>query len=198
MHRPAFHPLHDFPKLEPLGRHWQAIREEFLALHAPVLDIDRLDKTHAEVFAELGRHLDRGGEFGWMLGWPDNPNWIQYALVLNDAPLPFVRNAFPKTLALVAQLSGIKVCGFSRILPNGFLPTHRHPELIAENLLQCHLTIDAPTEDNYCYLNVGGEFRQHTNGAMFVFDGSLDHFAVNASTAPRTILYLEFDRSRAA
>jgi len=193
-----FHPLDAFPKLQVLGRHWTSIREEFLALHAPVLGIDRVDKTHEEVFAELGRHLRAGGEYGWLLGWPDNPNWIQYALVLDDEPLPFLREAFPRTLALLGELSGIKVCGFSQLKPHGFLSTHRHPELAEQNLLQCHLTLDAPTQGNYCYLNVAGEFRQHTNGTMFVFDGSLDHFAVNASAAPRTILYLEFDRARAA
>ena len=188
-----FHPPASFPALAPLATNWQTIRTEFLALRAPLLDIDRVDKTHAEVFAEIGRHVAEGGEFGWLQGWRENPQWVQYALLLNDEPLPFVVDLFPQTLALLRRLSGIKVAGFSQLKPHGFLSTHRHPELAEEGLLQCHVTIDAPDERNYCYLNVGGEFRQHTNGGCLVFDGSLDHFAVNASEASRTILYLEFD-----
>lgn len=197
MHRPPFHPVESFPHIAALGANWPTIRDEFLALRAPLLDIDRVDKTHAEVFAEIGRHVEGGGEFGWLQGWRENPHWVQYALLLNDEPLPFVVDLFPNTLALLRRFSGIKVAGFSQLKPHGFLSTHRHPELAEEGLLQCHVTIDAPDERNYCYLNVGGEFRQHANGGTLVFDGSLDHFAVNASDASRTILYLEFDPVKA-
>ncbi|MEP7043553.1 MAG: aspartyl/asparaginyl beta-hydroxylase domain-containing protein [Dokdonella sp.] len=194
----SFYPLDAFPGVKVLSDGWETIRAEFLALKAPVLSIDRVDKTHAEAFAEIHQHVRAGGEFGWLLGWRTNPDWIQYALVLNDAPLPFVADLFPNTLALLGRLPGIKVGGFSQLKPHGFLATHRHPELAEENLLQCHVTLDAPVEGNYCYLNVNGEFRQHTNGAAIVFDGSLDHFAVNASAAARTILYLEFDPAKAS
>jgi beta-hydroxylase len=197
VHRPPFHPVESFPHIAALGANWPTIRDEFLALRAPLLDIDRVDKTHAEVFAEIGRHVEGGGEFGWLQGWRENPHWVQYALLLNDEPLPFVVDLFPNTLALLRRFSGIKVAGFSQLKPHGFLSTHRHPELAEEGLLQCHVTIDAPDERNYCYLNVGGEFRQHANGGTLVFDGSLDHFAVNASDASRTILYLEFDPVKA-
>lgn len=196
-HDRSFYPLDAFPKLAALREHWQTIRDELLALDAPVLDIDRVDKTHEQLFAQIERHVGDGGDFGWLHGWRDNPAWLQYALVLHDAPLPFVMQRFPRTLELIGRLSGIKVCGFSRLAPHGFLSTHRHPELAAENLLQCHVTLDAPLEGNYCYLNVNGEFRQHRNGEALVFDGSLDHFAVNASREMRTILYLEFDPQRA-
>ncbi len=193
----SFYPAESFPEISALGAGWQAIRAEFLALRAPLLDIDRVDKTHAEVFAEIQQHVEGGGQFGWLQGWRENPRWIQYALVLNDEPLPFVVDLFPQTLALLRRFSGIKVAGFSQLQPHGFLSTHRHPELAEEGLLQCHVTIDAPDDRNYCYLNVGGDFRQHTNGGTLVFDGSLDHFAVNASDTSRTILYLEFDPLKA-
>lgn len=197
MRRQPFHPTESFPGIASLAAHWQTIRSEFLALRAPLLDIDRVDKTHAEVFAEIGRHVEDGGEFGWLQGWRENPRWIQYALLLNDDPLLFVVDLFPQTLALLRRLPGIKVAGFSQLKPHGFLSTHQHPELAEEGLLQCHVTIDAPEDRNYYYLNVGGEFRQHTNGGSLVFDGSLDHFAVNASEVSRTILYLEFDPVKA-
>jgi Aspartyl/Asparaginyl beta-hydroxylase len=76
--------------------------------------------------------------------------------------------------------------------PQTFLPLHNHPELREKGLLQMHLTLDAAASCNYAYINVDGHFRQHRPGDAFVFDGSCDHFALNASTQMRTILYLEF------
>jgi beta-hydroxylase len=92
----------------------------------------------------------------------------------------------------LSDVPGVKVAAFVRLAPDGFLGAHRHPELREEGLLQMHLTLEAADEANYAYLNVEGEFRQHVPGEGFVFDGSLDHFALNASPEDRVILYLEF------
>jgi beta-hydroxylase len=92
-------------------------------------------------------------------------------------------------LSLPAQ-QGIRFTGASS------LNTHRHPELYEQDLLQFHVTLDAATERNFAYLNVAGIFNQNMTGNAIVFDGSLDHFALNASPADRTILYMEFERSK--
>ena len=56
------------------------------------------------------------------------------------------------------------------------------------------VTLKAPKPSASCLLNVAGEIRQHVTGGTIVFDGSLPHWAVNASAEERVILYLEFDR----
>ena len=59
-----------------------------------------------------------------------------------------------------------------------------------------HLPLETAPEANYAYLNVNGQFRQHVLGQPIVFDGSLDHFALNASHCDRTVLYVEFERDK--
>ncbi|GLZ23056.1 aspartyl/asparaginyl beta-hydroxylase domain-containing protein [Burkholderia plantarii] len=62
--------------------------------------------------------------------------------------------------------------------------------------MQMHITLDAASERGFAYLNVAGHFNQNRVGNAIVFDGSLDHFALNASPQPRTIFYLEFERAK--
>jgi beta-hydroxylase len=202
--KPAFYDLEDFPALAQLADGWAVVREEFLALDAPVLDIDRVNKSHLEVYEEVMEHLERGGKVGWLLGWDGdagsegseqaNPDWLSYGLVVFDEVPPGVADSMPKTVALLSRLKGIKTAALVKMKPHTFLTAHQHPELERENILQMHQAVDVADQGNYAYLNVDGEFFQHELGVACVFDGSLDHFAINASNHDRTILYLEFDR----
>lgn len=197
----AFYALDDFPPLARLTTHCALIQHEVAALQAPLLDIDRTDKPHRQVHAELDQHLRQGGSYGWLKGWGaagGNRDWTQYPLLFQDSPLAPALAALPQTLAQLQTLRGIKVASLARLAPHSFLSTHRHPEIRDEGLLQMHLTLSAASEGNYAYLNVAGQFHQHRPGSAVIFDGSLDHFVVNASEAPRIILYLEFNREQAS
>ncbi|WP_260954399.1 aspartyl/asparaginyl beta-hydroxylase domain-containing protein [Pseudomonas citri] len=199
--RPSFYPLESFKPLLELTNQWQVMRDELLQLDAPLLDIDRTDKSHDQVFTELNQYLDRGGDYGWLKGWGQaggNRDWVQFALQVQDRPIEAARASFPRTLQLLGALRGIKVCSLARLAAHSFLTCHRHPEILGEGLLQMHITLSAATEGNYAYLNVNGQFHQHRTGEAVIFDGSLDHFVVNASNTERTILYLEFDKARMA
>lgn len=198
--RPAFYEASRFPHLQRLADHWEVIREEFLALDAPTLTINRVGKSITEIVDEVAEHMKAGGEYGWLWGWGDGmdtmPEWTQYGLVAYDQAIPFARDAMPGTLDLLGQIPGIKLCALLRMEPNVFLGTHSHTGTWEEGLLHMQLTIDAPLTQNYAYLNVNGNFNQSTNGNLVIFDGSQDHFAVNASRAYRTVLYLEFYREQ--
>jgi beta-hydroxylase len=78
--------------------------------------------------------------------------------------------------------------------PKTILHCHTHDEIGEENLLQFHLTLTSAVKNNFSYLNVNGEFRQHNVGEAIIFDGSLPHFALNESEHNRVILYLEFTK----
>ncbi|UWF47442.1 aspartyl/asparaginyl beta-hydroxylase domain-containing protein [Pseudomonas sp. N3-W] len=197
--RPAFYPLDDFPALAGLVAHCSLMQQELLDLNAPLLDIDRTDKPHQQVHSEVTEHLQQGGDYGWLKGWGNaggNRDWVQYPLVFQDRPIAPALAVLPATLALLGAVSGLKVAALARLAPHAWLSTHRHPEVRDEGLLQMHLTLSAASERNYAYLNVAGQFHQHQSGAAVIFDGSLDHFVVNASDEPRTILYLEFEQAR--
>lgn len=84
------------------------------------------------------------------------------------------------------------MAALSRMKPNTILPVHNHPELLEEGLLQFHITLNAAIQYDFSYLNLNGEWHRNKLGEAFVFDGSLDHFALNASPQDRIILYIEF------
>lgn len=198
--RPSFYDPNRFPQLQNLAENWELIREEFLALDAPTLTINRVGKSITEIVDEVAAHVEGGGKYGWLWGWGDDmdvmPEWTQYGLVAYDTPIPYAQAAMPGTLELLSKIPGVKLCALLRMEPNVFLGTHSHTGTWEEGLLHMQLTIDAPLTQNYAYLNVNGSFNQSSNGNLVIFDGSLDHFAVNASRAERTVLYLEFHREK--
>ncbi len=197
--RPSFYDIEDFPKLKKLADQWEVIRDEYLNLNAACMEIDRVGKTRQQILEEIQGSLKKGYPYGWIQGWTPhgagNPNWLQYPLLSLDKALPFARPKMPKTLALLRKVKGIKVCSLSRLKPHSFLANHRHPEIYKEGLLQMHIPIYTANEANYTYFNVNGEFRQHKCGEPMIFDGSLDHFALNASSIDRAIVYIEFDKN---
>lgn len=185
-----------YPGLRDLVSRWVEIRDELRGVTFDVLPIDRQDKSHSEVVAEVKAHMDQGGAYGWLQGWgakEKRRDWTQLGLVVNDTPIPYLAEKMARTQELLSAVSGIKVAAILRMKPGTMLETHTHPELIEEGLLQMHLTLEAAAQQNFAYLNVDDEFRRHIPGEAFVFDGSKPHFAINASNRERVILYLEFD-----
>lgn len=196
--RPSFYEVGQFPQLAKFAKQWEIIRDEFLLLNKPIMSIHRAGKSREEVYRELTLEMQSGKQFGWLLGWGKsgvNPDWLAFPLMVQDTVVPFITTEMKKTIAMLKELKGIKVCSLLKMKPNTFLPTHNHPEVYTEGLLQYHLPLQTASTNNYAYLNVNGEFRQHASGKPFVFDGSLNHFAVNASNVERTIVYIEFDKS---
>ncbi|CAN5218224.1 hypothetical protein BH11PSE10_BH11PSE10_14770 [soil metagenome] len=195
----AFYDIADFPQLNQLSENWRLIRDEFMALNAPVMQLDRVNKSHDDVFIEVADYVGRGNEYGWIFGWGRNglnEDWIQYPLIYRDAPVPFVKGEMARTITLAKQIKGIKVCALLKMNPHTSLPCHDHPELAREGLLQFHLPLKTAATRNYNYLNVNGEFRQHVCGEPLIFDGSNDHFALNESDEERVLLYMEFSAAR--
>ncbi|MEF9673465.1 hypothetical protein QNM99_19690 [Pseudomonas sp. PCH446] len=70
--RPSFYEPKRFPKLKHLADNWEVIREEFLALDAPTLTINRVGKSITEIVDEVAAHMEAGGEYGWLWGWGDD------------------------------------------------------------------------------------------------------------------------------
>lgn len=194
--RPSFYPVENFITLGTLTSNWRIIRDEYLSLNAPTLPIDRVNKDHAAVHAEVMDHIGGGGHYGWLMGWGNdggkNPDWTQYALTIFDDVIPFAMEAMPQTTELLKKIGGIKTSALLKMKPHTILAAHRHEEMQADGVLLFHLTVDV-AENSYSYLNVNGEFKRYALGDAVVFDGSLDHFSFNASDSERTILYIEFD-----
>nr|KJZ06748.1 hypothetical protein TW77_18100 [Pseudoalteromonas rubra] len=185
----------DFPKFKEIFDNWRLISQELANLDAPVMEVNRVGKSHVEVYQDILSQVMSGKEYGWVKGWDDekeNNNWLQLALVIHDQKMEFLNGKLDKTMEMLGRLKGIKVCALVKMKSRTILHMHQHPEIDSENLLQLHLTLDAPETQNYNYLNVNGEFRQHKVGEPIIFNGANDHFALNESLGNRTILYMEF------
>jgi len=191
--RPSFYPLSEFPALRDLSGHWEVILDEYRRLEVPEHDIARVGVSRQEIYQ---RFVEEGRQSGWLQGWTHdrkpNPSWLSYVLMLGDSPPLDVRMKMPRTVELLEGIGGIKVAALNKLLPNTLLGAHRHPELPREGLLQYHLCLSSSQPPCFTYLNVNGEFVQHLPGQACVFDGSLPHFALNATREERVILYLEF------
>lgn len=202
INRPPFYSLEDFPHLNELCKNWKIIQQEFLQINSPLMNVDREGKKYDEVIRNIQQELQNGNPYGWIRGWGKNggnDDWIQYGLLsynsnVNALLEPFISNTIPKTLKMIKKINGIKICAFVKLKAHSTLSCHTHPEIYEESLLQLHLPIVTASKKNYAYLNVMGEFKQHICGEPIIFDGSLDHFAINESDEDRTILYIEFKR----
>ena len=194
--RQAFYLLSEFPELQELQESWQIIKSELIQLTSPHLNIGRHGKTIEQVFVEVNNHINNGGEYGWVKGLADG-GWWNFGMLIEDEPIPYIENLMPKTLNILKKLAGIKICALSKMNGPSLIPEHSHPEIHEENLLQFHITLETPKNSpNSTYLNVNGEFCQNIEGKSIIFDGSLNHFAVNASNQDRTILYIEFYKDK--
>lgn len=198
--RAAFYAIEDFPELKEICLNWELIREELLQLDASVMNIHREGKKYAEVIENIMAEMKQGKEYGWIQGWGKNggnDEWIQFGLLsfneqVNTILEPLISRMLPKTHEMIRKIKGVKICAFAKLKSQSMLHCHTHPEIHDEGLLQLHLPLVTAKEKNYAYLNVMGEFRQHQCGKPIIFDGSLDHFAINESDEDRTILYVEF------
>ena len=141
----AYYDIKDFPKLNDICEKWETIREEFKNLGNTIMKVNRIDKTHEEVYLEVFKYLQEGNEYGWTLGWgkmEGNYDWLQYALILDDQRVPFLNSEMKETVKMFKDVKGIKVCALLKLNPATTLHTHTHPELREQGLLQLHLPID--------------------------------------------------------
>ncbi|HET7115650.1 MAG TPA: aspartyl/asparaginyl beta-hydroxylase domain-containing protein [Hanamia sp.] len=202
INRPAFYTIDEFPRFRELCDNWQIIREEFLQINAPLMNVHRHAKKLEEFIKQMQLELENGNDYGWVRGWGKegiNDDWIQYAIYSNSSDVnkmlePYINKLIPRTLEMLKRISGIKICGFAKLKAHSMLPCHTHEGIYKESLLQFHLPIVTAPERNYAYLNVMGEFRRHVEGEPIIFDGSLDHFAINESDFDRTVVYMEFKK----
>ena len=195
-----FYLINDFPLLKSLELHHLLICKELISITNDIMEINRGFKSHEKVKNEVISRVEKGEKYGWIQGWDydnlelGNKNWLQYGLMFNDSVPDFIEIKLPFTTNLLKSIKGINVAAFVKLKPKTIIHCHTHPEIKDEQLLQLHLTLNVSEKNNFAYLNVNGEFKQHILGKAIIFDGSLPHFALNESNQDRIILYLEFSK----
>lgn len=198
-----FYNPEDFSQFQELISKYQVVREEFLNLDVPLMDINREKKHVDDVINEIFQEIVKGNPYGWVKGWGQeggNDNWLQLGLCSHSKEInefflyPFLREKMPQTYEILKKIDAIHMCALVNLKPRTILNRHTHPYINEQSLLQLHLPLVTAKSDNYNYINCNGEFKQHVEGIPIVFDGSLNHFALNESDEDRIIMYIEFKK----
>jgi beta-hydroxylase len=98
---------------------------------------------------------------------------------------------FPETMKILDAEKNIVSAYFSVIGPQKMLMPHEGPWC---GILRIHLGIDIPTGGSGCTLVVKEQEYKWKEGECVVFDDTYEHFAVNATSKDRVVLFLDFMR----
>lgn len=176
-----------------LQRSSDTIRREYAGLNAPIITVSR-NCPIDEFIDKLEAHGENGWVESWQVGATEpNPDWLTYAIYVHGRFAPGVAAKVPWLKDFIEKRPACEACGFTMMRPRSVLGKHTHPSLGGDRLV-LHLGIDV--EPGSSFISVDGEFREEREGKVLVFDASREHFAFNAGSRDRAILYMEFDRSK--
>lgn len=168
-----------FPWLDAIEAGTEAIRAEFLQVHAadrgvtPYLSYPP-DMPHNQ-FAELN----------------NSQRWSAFHLITDGKPVPEHAARCPQTMRLLAgapqpDQPGRTPCAmFSLLAPRTRIPPHVG---VSNVRLVTHLPLIIPAD---CGFRVGNETRGWTLGEGFVFDDTIEHEAWNDSGQLRVVLIFD-------
>jgi hypothetical protein len=182
-----FYSLEQFPKFKLLQDHWEEIRDEAHAIK-PILNMYRRQDEWGESAANFAQRLIEAENRGWVVSWDGGGGWLNYALAYFGNIVPGVTEAWaPKTVALLRQIPGIRVGGFSRLLPKAYIAPHTDTTGLAYRSMAFHLCLSGTAS-----LRLGTDWVEQRPGKILIFDTTLDHEVLN-NDEERIILYLDFD-----
>ena len=190
MKGPFFTMEEQFAGFKFLQDNWEAIRAEAHSIHA-TLDLQRKQYEWGEGAADFARRLVEAENRGWVVSWDAHGGWLNYALVYYDVVMPGVTEEWaPKTIELLRQVPGIRVGGFSRLLPDAYIAPHTDSTGLPYNSLAFHLCLSG-----HASLRLGEDWVEQRPGKVLIFDTTYDHEVLNGDEE-RIILYLDFDISK--
>jgi beta-hydroxylase len=161
--RTGFIEAAQFPFVDLLEANWSAIRDEYSAIPA-------------ETFEPWVQRTMHGG------------GWSVFGMFALGRPIPRACELCPRTTAVLRQVTGLSMAGFSRLAPRTRVQPHVG---WAASMYRLHLALIVPPG---CGLRVASETRQWQEGRCLVFDDTVEHEAWNDSDAPRGVLMLDFLR----
>jgi hypothetical protein len=192
-----------FRIFKELEKNWKIISEEAnkIELYAPKLNISRTiyDWKDSEEYVQTIKN-----KYGWINGWADNKNkygnskWFNYGLLYYSNKFEENIKMCPRTMELLEKIkSYINICGFSLMTSGCIIEPHTDDTGIKYNSLALHLGLNIPEPNETCKLVIKNNKNEYTNiiesnGKMFIFDASYEHYAMNQSTNNRLILYIDF------
>ena len=177
-----------FPRFVSLLKHWEAIRDEALAI-MPDMNLRRTHPSfeHPSTQKFMQDMFDAGNS-GWSHAWAKDGGWRNYALIMHDEVIPGVTEQLcPLTVRLLKTMPGIRLCGFSRLAPNARIESHVDHTGLGNGSLSFHMYLSG-----YARMRVVDEWVEHIPGTLQVFDSNVHHEVENGDE-DRIILYIDVD-----
>lgn len=165
--------VRDFPWTAMLRDHWQAIRDEAIAVAlrgqaSPSLAT--ISPDHRSI-AEVNKWRSF---FLWGYGYRIDENAARC----------------PRTTALVERIPGLNSAFFSILAPGTHIPDHRG---VTKGLITCHLGLIVP-KDGDVRMRVDDRIVRWAEGETLVFDDTYDHEVWNDTDHTRVVLLIQVRR----
>jgi hypothetical protein len=184
-----FYSLAQFPKFRLLLDHWQEIRDEAVAIQG-MLNLRRKQNEWGggTEGANFVQQLIENENRGWIIAWDGDGLWVNYALMYFNNVVPGVTEQWaPRTIALLRQIPGVRVGGFSKLLPHAYIAPHKDSTGPAYHSMAFHLCLTG-----HASLRVEEHWVEQAPGKTLLFDSTRDHEVKNGNEE-RIVLYLDFD-----
>ena len=182
-----FYSADAFPAFKNLQEHWVEIQQEATAITA-VLNLNRKQDEWSEAGSNFVERIVEAENRGWTVAWDGEGKWLNYALAYYGNIVPGVTEQWaPKTVELLRTIPGIRVGGFSRLLPEAYIAPHVDSTGPQFNSMAFHLCLTG-----HASLRVGEHWVEQSPGKILIFDSTYNHEVKNGPE-DRIILYLDFD-----
>jgi ornithine lipid ester-linked acyl 2-hydroxylase len=165
--------VRDFPWTALLREHWQAIRDEAIAVAlrgraAPSLAT--ISPDHRSI-AEVDK-------------------WRSFFLYGYGHPIEDNLARCPRTAEVVKRIPGLNSAFFSILAPGTHIPDHRG---VTKGLITCHLGLLVP-RDGDVRMRVHDRVVRWAEGETLVFDDTYQHEVWNETDGTRVVLLIQFER----
>lgn len=136
-------------------------------------------------------------EYGWVRGWTDDENWLNYGLIYNYEYCLTNCEQCPESFEILQKIVDLKkifMMGFSLLKKGGEIPTHvdENNSCSLEQYDIFHLTLSSASEG--CELQVMHHIMPHREGQLLRFQDIFPHSARNKSNQDRIILYVKIKK----
>lgn len=162
-----------FPWTAELSAHWQAIRDEAIAValqDRPAPSLLAISPDHRGI-----AEMDSWRSF-FLYGYG-------YAIDENIARCP-------RTAEAIAAIPGLTSAFFSILAPGTHIPDHRG---VSKGLITCHLGLIVP-QDGDVRMRVDQQIVRWKEGEVLVFDDTYRHEVWNDTNGTRVVLLIHIER----
>lgn len=190
-------PFEACPRMTSLAKNYQIIAKEAASLPENIIDGPVQARVQADWVGDkalLNVHEQFTTKSGWVYGWQageEGPNlkWKNWGIIFDGKVCGENARACPRTTHFLSSIPGIRVAGFSLMMPRSTIHPHTDATGRKFSSMAYHLGLDCPPG---CRLFVGQDSIQEKSGRDFCFDATFVHWAENKSNQPRMILYIDF------